>query len=636
MSVDKHLPLTASGPGIWRMRANGTPFPGLPAAIAAVRDAHPNRPDLQALAWALLPRLPGKPRTSANLKEEGASSRLNPLEDVVVSDPWLGVNTENAVNVLWVETDKPGLAERLALMREWGVPVQTWTACGSRGGHVAFNISEPVVTDIPGREDADKKRIRKLSLVRSYLNTAIDGDRSAGLRGMTKNPFSARWTVEVGDVTPRTLDEILQPLQAMAEALGWEAPKRRYRGDRKREPSPEGRNCHLFDLTRWWAADEFVRDGAAILDKAVEINAGFAVPLGYGEVASVARSITRFMQTRYDGRGRHVPMSPKAVQECQAVAGRATVAVRTASRDAKLTDAVARLRQRGGPLGQADIAAEAGVSLWTVQRAWTVLWEVFVNTTPLAPPISDGSAIPPPKGGRAFPSEAPCLPADAVPCPLDDAPAVPSCPSPPQGHEDSVAEAMRMIRLSGLTCSSDGPLPDLTSWSPETVAGITRLASAIYKTAQFPAIDWSPEAVAKRRRQASRRRCAKREAWHVLAARGGLRAYRDAVASRFAALFRERNQALAAAQEWQDVDVDPLALAAAREQTAQGVMVIRMAYAAKVKAETRISRRVDDELQVQERGTLTRFRTVPDALDRLAMMSVREPECGNVSILSLT
>ena len=162
------------------------------------------------------------------------------------------MNTDSAVNVLWAETDNPGLRERLAELTLGGVKVAWATYSDNGGGHAAFILDTPVVTGIRTPEE-DRAMLRKLSLTHSYFVTAIDGDRHAGLRGMTKNPLSSRWTTEVGNLTPRSLDETLVPLQAMAQAESWQASARRYKGDRKRELSPEGRNCALFDLTKWWA-----------------------------------------------------------------------------------------------------------------------------------------------------------------------------------------------------------------------------------------------------------------------------------------------------------------------------------------------------------------------------------------------
>ena len=601
------------------MRANGTPYPGLPAAIAAVREGHPDRPDLHALAWALLPCLPGRPRTSANLKEDGARSELNALEDVVLSDPWLGMNTEDAVNVLWSETDKPGLHERLALMREWGVPVQAWTARGTIGGHAGFIIKAPVVTGYPGKEEADRKRMRKLSLTRSLLTTAIDGDHHAGLRGMTKNPFSARWTVEVGSLEPVKLDEVLVPLQAMAKALGWKAPKRRHKGDRKlREPSPEGRNCHLFDLTRWWAGDGNVRDGAVVLAKALQVNDEFANPLGYGEVACVARSITRFMVHRYDGRGRHVPMAPAELKARQAV-GRAAHAERQrAERDERLLAAVARIRERGDEPCQAAVAAEACMSLSTVKRAWGGIWDRIVNMVSRLPLSSGNSTSHAHEAAPAALPEASSPALDAATHPLDgeaaQEPVPDSTPRLAWRRRRGIGGADRDARQANL-------------------GAFTRLAPRIVRLADLPwnghvqkPVDWSPEAMARRRRQESKWRCGQREAEHEAAARGGLRAYRDTVAGRFAALFRERKAALEAAAMYPEEGADPVVAAAARERMEARVKLIRMAYAAKAKAETRISRRWDDELQVREQGALHPFRTHLDAVDRMARALPLTPE----------
>ena len=136
--------LLRTGPGCWDVRRDGTPYPGLPAALAAVRSAWPDRSDLQALAWKLLPRLPGKPRTSNNLKTERARSALNPLEDIILSDPWLAMNTDSAVNVLWAETDKPGLRERLAELTRGGMKVACATYSDNGGGHAAIILDTPV------------------------------------------------------------------------------------------------------------------------------------------------------------------------------------------------------------------------------------------------------------------------------------------------------------------------------------------------------------------------------------------------------------------------------------------------------------------------------------------------------------
>jgi len=378
--------------------------------------------------------------------------------------------------------------------------------------------------------------------------------------------------VEVGELEPVDLDDVLVPLQAMAKALDWKAPRRRFKGDRNaREPNPEGRNCALFDLTRWWAYDEVERDGAAILKKALEINSTFANPLSYGEVASVARSITRFMFARYDGRGHHTPLSRPVIQQRQ-IAGRQTHAERQrTNRDNRLVDAAYRIQARGEAPVQQAVATEAGVSLRTVQSAWAEVWGRIVNTPQPLPPLSDSSAVEAAAEPHGAPSE----------------------------------------------CSAAAPA--LPIEPPLTPSNIIRLASLPGSQAPQP-IDWSPGGFKKRARLASKRRCTERLSWHEAAAGRGLRFYRDAVAARYAALFREQRAALNSADD-RDIDesADPVLVAAMRERMAERKKFIQMGFAARRKAEDRLSRQWDDVLQEREGITHFRFRTTLDAVDRVAV-----------------
>ena len=525
------------------------------------------------------------------------------------------MNTDSAVNVLWAETDKPGLRERLAALTSGGVKVAWATYSDNGGGHAAIIIETPIVSSIrtPGE---DRAMLRKLSLTHSYFVTAIDGDRHAGLRGMTKNPFSSRWPTDVGDLTPRSLNEILVPLQAMAKALGWKAPKRRFRRDRnEREPSPEGRNCALFDLTRWWAGDSCVRDGAAILHKAMQVNAGFAVPLGHGEVACVARSITRFMVNRYDGQGLHAPMTPEKVKVRQA-AGRAAQAERQlAERDDRLLVAVAAIRARGEELGQIAVATEAGLSLRTVQAAWSGIWDRIVNNPQALPSPSGSSITHADEAASAIPAVAPQLADDVLDDaawhPLDDEPAVPM-PFLVRVRWPRTAVSRRLgevVRRANLNLAA-GLAADFISLAELPDNGHRNLKP----------VDWSPEAVARQRRRASKERCAKRIADHERAAQGGLRFYRDFVASRFRALFQEKARAIADCALEPEEEINPLVLATAQDRAQERIKLIRYAFSAKEKAEMRVSRRLDDELQLRERWTLhpCRMRTTLDGIDIIA------------------
>ena len=63
-------------------------------------------------------------------------------------------------------------------------------------------------------------------------------------------------------------------------------------------------------------------------------------------------------------------------------AGRAKLAERQrANRDERLLAALHRLQEQGMPLGQREIAAEAGASLSTVKRSWILLYETIATRT---------------------------------------------------------------------------------------------------------------------------------------------------------------------------------------------------------------------------------------------------------------
>lgn len=621
----KGLSPNARGVGCWRLQPGGMPFPGLPAAIAAVRRGHPDRRDLHALAWLLMPRLPGKPLASDSLKTAKARSDRLPLEDAALTHPWLGMNTGGAVNVLWVESDKASFRALLDQAVAAGLPRPAWTASGRCGGHAAWILRTPVVLGLDGDLVRSGKMRRLLSVTHSYLCTAIDGDRNAAVRGMTKNPWHPSWMVEVGDLVARDLKDLLRPLKALAEAEGWEAPQRRTREGREREPNPEGRNSALFDMLRWWAADEDERDGAVLLDKAVELNAGFPVPLGHGEVACVARSVTRGMA---DGRCRaRCRLSPAEVRERQVAAGRAAAQGRADDRDDRIRGALATLADEDAPVSQAAVARLAGCDPRTVRRspAWAeAMGGADTRSTPSGSRVGD----PLPDACLVVPQAPPLRPVTApTALALPPASAFPL----PWGIGTAPQQADRAARRASLA-SVDALTSTAAYWTEAAQRRAAIQACPVADPAAFLAEveeaarreeladPWSRASMARRRRRDSRRRCQEREAWHTASAQGGLRAYRDAVAARYAALFRERSQAVT---DYPDPHEDPLGYMAARESSDP----VRMAWAAKLKAEHRISRRWDDTLQAQEQeAPRPRMRTVMDGIDRIAARLSITPE----------
>ncbi len=198
------------------------------------------------------------------------------------------------------------------------------------------------------------------------------------------------WHTVPGDAQAVTLGEVVAALgDDYADALP--APVRRWMRNRG-EPSAYGRNCHLFDLTRWWAYDNACRDADAVLAEAERVNAGFADPLPANEVKGVARSIARFMQKRWTGRCDPKPrrdddagkgMTPG---EKRALAGRVTAAAVKGKVDAAIATALEAMRAAGQRVTQAALALAAGVSARSVAARWGSLTGPVEAVAEKAPP----------------------------------------------------------------------------------------------------------------------------------------------------------------------------------------------------------------------------------------------------------
>jgi hypothetical protein len=175
--------------------------------------------------------------------------------------------------------------------------------------------------------------------------------------------------------------ELRAIVTALADEYGEEQAEEttRARFRRRRcEGSAIGRNCALFDMVRFWAYDREERDGGVILAEAMRVNATFAEPLPAAEVSATARSIAKFMRSRYrprsgasGTRGRDSAIGAGlTIEGRQAVAGRVSAAARATTTDAKIAAAVDRLRDGAKRVTQAAVASEAGVSLRTVKGRW--------------------------------------------------------------------------------------------------------------------------------------------------------------------------------------------------------------------------------------------------------------------------
>lgn len=387
-------------------------------ALTEVRRTVPGR--LVTMAEELLPRLPRRPVASQNLRAFTLNPSSGPLLlDDAVGCPWICPNTEQGWNVIAIDVDHEeadNLAfdlERLGLPRPV-VVMDPWSA----RAHVLVPLATPVSYAKGARLGP-----QILADLASRLLAAYFKGTPLPRAALVKSPWGLTETL-IGQPLRRTLKPtaimLWEAHQEAATGLMWHTipgtgvfelraivaalsdyadempPSRKGTPFRKRrgDPSLLSRNDYVFDLTRWWAYDRCERDGGAIADEAQRINVTMHDPLPMSAVASTARSITKFMNSRFRPahaadarRGRDRDLTQLPPEARKAAAGPRSAMARSAATDARIAGAVAELQASGTPLTQAAIAAWAKLGINTVARRWS---------RPVSPPFAalSGSAAP--------------------------------------------------------------------------------------------------------------------------------------------------------------------------------------------------------------------------------------------------
>lgn len=168
--------------------------------------------------------------------------------------------------------------------------------------HAVWVLTDPVCR-------TEMARLRPLRLCRAVtegLRRSCDGD-AAYTGHLMKNPLSPAWEAEV--IARDTYS--LAQLAAALEDAG-DMPPKSWARTKPARTIGLGRNVTLFDTARLSAyrhvrrmpdrteaASEELR--AAIRATCHEINAGFPEPLPYREVEDTAKSIHKWVTTRFDG-----------------------------------------------------------------------------------------------------------------------------------------------------------------------------------------------------------------------------------------------------------------------------------------------------------------------------------------------
>jgi hypothetical protein len=373
----------------------------LARGLAAARQSAPH---LQALAEHLLPAAPGRPLASQNIRSITVRPHSDPFPlSVAVTLPWIAFDAEHFQNIIAIDIDHANGSEHAAALAGLGLPmptlvIDTW----SGRSHGLLRLSSPVYTDVTAQSGPKRllgyagrlvaaamggTLLHRRSLVKS--SWARSENLIGTLRRHSRTPATPLlweahlaadtgllWHTEPGELRSVELREVVAAL-VDDYGEGVASPGARQWRRNRLTPNTSGRNCMLFDVVRGWAYDRVERGAKAIHDYATRTNAEtFADPLPDSEVAAIARSIAKFMATRYRPRSDAAPRrddiagsdgSMTPVQK-RTLSGVVTAAERAAKTDAAIAEARAKIVAEGVPVTQAAIADTAGVSPRTLRR----------------------------------------------------------------------------------------------------------------------------------------------------------------------------------------------------------------------------------------------------------------------------
>ena len=360
----------------------------------SLMEAKKNTPHLSALADSLLPKMPRMVRASQNLRAINMvnESHWETIERGI-SYPWISFDASKSRNCLLFDIDH---SEGWELVRTLPGSIRPTLILDPHScrSHAILPLKTPVLRG--GKLSCEILADLAHKLLSKHLKAT-----PLGCGSLIKNPFgrsdhiigviprfgdptipliwdmhdkSLAWHTIPGS-TGAELKDIVSALADEYSEVTSEKTKKQFihRGD----PSYLSRNCYIFDLTRWWAYDNQETDGGKIMEKADEINSTLQQPLPFSEVKATAKSISRFMQTRYR------PRSPlKARKGVMGLAGsdmdqktkQKLSAVRT--NDIRIDNTDHRLKQalkhwpENKKLTQKALSEVSGVPLRTVKRHW--------------------------------------------------------------------------------------------------------------------------------------------------------------------------------------------------------------------------------------------------------------------------
>lgn len=293
------------------------------------------------------------PNTCACTQELGVTLyRTKTIAEIM---RYIDPNHPNAVNHLVFDIDRD---EGILAWDDNNCPIPNWACVNPDNGHAHLGYS--LASPIHFNADSSRRAQRYGSVIQKALNLKLNGDPNYH-GNLTKNPLSPYWPTAV-------FTDTAYELHTLAEHLDLDPKDLDLR--RKVEPSGLGRNCSLFDSTRFFAyrlrrkSDQGWLD-YSLFEWTIELHAlgmnrqAFTIPLGDREVHSIAKSIANWTWNN---------MSPEGFKLWGDNRRAKSIRVRSARSEVR-AERIREVAKTFPELSQPDIAKLVGLSPRTVWAA---------------------------------------------------------------------------------------------------------------------------------------------------------------------------------------------------------------------------------------------------------------------------
>lgn len=294
-----------------------------------------------------------------------ASFRVEP--SVAWKFRYLELNPANASSVLVFDCDDPETL--LRVFPPFGgpseLPEPNWKSWNRKNGHahVVYCFRAAVHRNLESRS---APQIRLAAIAEAYAAKLNADDGYAGIlsRNPMTRPHRGAARTQWGRQRGYCLDELAEPV-----GIGRSAHLPRIETAR----TAEGRNCITFELSMRWAGSKKHAE-LPVLPVALGINKQFSVPLGFSEVAHIAKHVEGYRAQWIAGTG---PVKGRrtggfydhssALQAARGKKGGHAKAKKLASENEERNSLIVLARTTTGATQQ-ELAAEFGLHQTTVGR----------------------------------------------------------------------------------------------------------------------------------------------------------------------------------------------------------------------------------------------------------------------------